>query len=406
MNTSTTSFAAAAVLALLTSVNIHAGNAMNAAFVTSVAGNGDLSTWPDADAMTGLEAGDRICAARADAAGLAGDYVAYLSNAVEDAYCRIHGLAGKRSDNCGLAELPAPEDSNPWLRVDGRPLFPNAAQAHFPDDIMYYPMWLDEFGDQHAASILTGSNSHGSTGGGVSNCSNYSSTAGGGSYGVTTATSANWGSGFGAPCTISARLACFRVDTQPLELSPGSQGVRKAFVGPERLFGAFHLEPMADGMDGVAGGDRICRNLAADAGLRDADTYKAFLSDDTAAAADRFNWPDMGWARLDGYLFAEDMMSLTSEGSLTALNLTTDGQYLGREVVWSGTAPDGTPNGNNCGNWSDPAATGSATSINRAGSGWGTTSSSGGWNCGGDFPIARLFCLSDSDLIFHDGGEA
>jgi len=53
-------------------------------FVTSVKGNGDLSSWPDAGGRTGIEAGDAICSARADAAGLSGTFAAWLSDTDND----------------------------------------------------------------------------------------------------------------------------------------------------------------------------------------------------------------------------------------------------------------------------------------------------------------------------------
>lgn len=74
------------------------------AFVTSVQGNANLQTWADANGLSGLAAADRICRQRATAAGLAeaDQFVAWMSDSNDDAYCRVHGLPGKRSANCGL----------------------------------------------------------------------------------------------------------------------------------------------------------------------------------------------------------------------------------------------------------------------------------------------------------------
>ena len=47
------------------------------AFVTSATGNGDLSTWPDAEkGLVGLAAADSICIARATSAELARELLA------------------------------------------------------------------------------------------------------------------------------------------------------------------------------------------------------------------------------------------------------------------------------------------------------------------------------------------
>lgn len=88
-------------------------------FVTSTLGSGNLSSWPDAHGLTGLQAADEICrtaAARGHLDGAA-DYIAYLSSDTHDAYCRIHGLTGKRANQCGQPWLPV--GGGPWYRIDG-----------------------------------------------------------------------------------------------------------------------------------------------------------------------------------------------------------------------------------------------------------------------------------------------
>ena len=70
------------------------------AFITSTIGTGNLGAWADAGGATGIAAGDAICAARADAAGLDGTFRAWLSDANIDAIDRL------------------PSDG-PWVRIDG-----------------------------------------------------------------------------------------------------------------------------------------------------------------------------------------------------------------------------------------------------------------------------------------------
>jgi len=91
----------------------------NKVFVTSVSGNGNISTWADAGGKTGLAAADAVCQARANAAGLPGIFKAWLSDGNDDAYCRVHNLTGKISANCGQSSLPA--SAGPWVRMDGFP---------------------------------------------------------------------------------------------------------------------------------------------------------------------------------------------------------------------------------------------------------------------------------------------
>ncbi len=376
----------------------------NLVFITSASGSGDLSSWPEADGLSGLDAGDRICQNLAGMAGLPGDYIAYLSNNEDDAVCRLHGLSGKWfGDNCGLNEPLTADDSQAWHRVDGRPIFPNAADMHFPTDRMYYPLWLDENGVQHGSFILTGSSEFGA-GGGASNCENYSngSSNAGGSIGVSTRTSSNFGSGFGIPCQSTMRLACFRVDQQPAVARPDHRGIRQAFMSNDRLFGAMHLNPEADGLTGRTGADRICQNQAAAAHLKDADTYKALLPDAVEGPFERFDWPDGPWARLDGILVIDGADQFVNGGSQTSLNLTPESNYVGRQSGWSGTGSDGQPDGTHCEAWTDETVTGSGSPANQAGAMWAKSATGGGFPCGGDFPLRYLFCLADSDLLFHD----
>jgi hypothetical protein len=72
------------------------------AFLTSVTGSGDLSSWPQSGGETGLAAGDAICRSLAAAAGLpaADTFVAWLSDGVTDAVNRY-------------------TTNGPWIRLDG-----------------------------------------------------------------------------------------------------------------------------------------------------------------------------------------------------------------------------------------------------------------------------------------------
>ena len=85
------------------------------AFVTSVTGTADLGSWPESGSAVGAAAGDAICRTLAADAGLAnaGTFIAWLSTTTDDAYCRLHGFSGKKSANCGQAELPSVAGQSP-----------------------------------------------------------------------------------------------------------------------------------------------------------------------------------------------------------------------------------------------------------------------------------------------------
>lgn len=61
-------------------------------FVTSTAGNGNLSTWSGSGGVAGLTGGDNICQSRAGAAGLGGTWQAFLSTSTVDAYTRFTSI--------------------------------------------------------------------------------------------------------------------------------------------------------------------------------------------------------------------------------------------------------------------------------------------------------------------------
>src|SRR3972149_6970160 len=84
-------------------------------FVTSVTGTGDLSSWADAGGLP-------------NAAG----YRAWLSDSIDDAYCRLHNLTGKKASNCGEAVLPAA--AGPRWRPAGAPVGAGLAPPGLPQE--------------------------------------------------------------------------------------------------------------------------------------------------------------------------------------------------------------------------------------------------------------------------------
>ena len=96
---------------------------------------------------TGLAAGDAICQARATAAGLANpsNFVAWISDMNDDAYCRIHNFSDTRSANCGQLELPVA--AGPWVRTDGFPFGETIDQLLGLGGVVYSALQFDEFGN-------------------------------------------------------------------------------------------------------------------------------------------------------------------------------------------------------------------------------------------------------------------
>ncbi|MDH4161178.1 MAG: Ig-like domain-containing protein [Nitrospirota bacterium] len=325
--------------------------APNVAFVTSVTGNGNLSSWADAGGKTGLAAADAICQARATAGGLTGTFKAWMSDTSDDAYCRMHDLTGHIYDKCGQGVLPA--SAGPWVRTDGTPFAPTIDKMTAQRQI-YSPLAYDEFGIKAPAgsAFHTGTSETGEyVYGGM--CTNWTvSNFDAHNVGFIYSTTYGWTAGSGN-CNSSAALACFQIGNGgPLPAFTATG--RKAFITSTK--GTGNLGSWADsgGNTGVAAGDAICQARASAAGLANAAKFKAWLSDGTAAMDSRLtgNGP---WLRLDGMVMAKDKTELMSGSLPTSINVTETGVYVGdaNSLAWTGTKSDGTAHADTCNGWTD-----------------------------------------------------
>jgi hypothetical protein len=398
------------ILALMASASVLAHTESHRiVFVTSVHGTADLGSWEDAGGNTGLAAADAICQARAAAGGLSNpeEFVAWISDSSDDAFCRIHGMTGKKSDNCGQGTLPMA--AGPWLRTDGYPFAPHIENLLAPGNVVYTPPWRDEFGDPVSASrsTLTSTSSDGELISGRT-CDDWTSTesSSGPVAGTSSGTSFRWTEGAGTFCgTTFLSLICMEPGPGP-DLPEFIQSGRLAFVTSVAGTGNLASWPAAtDGTSGLEAGDSICRNLASTAGLPQANDFKAFLSDENTDAINRFE-NDGPWVRPDGILVAANKAELTSELLFTAITVTETGDYLPPSrffSVWTGTNPDGTSGNGHCDNWhtGSDASQGRRGSSNQANRLWtGGPAGNQPWGCDNN---SALYCLSDLSLdIFND----
>jgi hypothetical protein len=380
-------------------------SAQRVAFVTSVTGTGDLGSWPDAGGQTGIAAGDAVCRARAAAAGLAHaqNFVAWLS---DDAYCRVHGLAGARSGNCGQPSLP--EAAGPWVRTDGLPFAGSIAELA-GQGVVYLPVLLDEFGVEVPADassdVFTASYPDGSLYPSDGACSDWTSaapaelTAMGSSY----KTTAGWSTAATNSCVTPVRLLCLETVAGPPLAGP-AVALRRAFLTSASGTGDLSSWPQADaGSTGAEAGDSICRNLAQAAGFAEAASFRAWLSTAAAAAPARFAH-DGAWMTPDAVVVAFGLADLTDGRLVSSIQVTEQGQYLGNYGVWTGTADDGVARPDRCQDWTSGGAGDSAASgaTDRTIDGWS-------WSYGNtpcDAAYLHLYCLSDEPgPFFADGFE-
>jgi hypothetical protein len=360
-------------------------------FITSTSGDGNIESWIDAGGKTGLAAADAVCQARALASGLTGTFKAWLSDANDDAYCRVHNLTGKRSANCGQGSLPV--SAGPWVRMDGFP-FGATIDLLLDNGVVYAPIRYDETGTTVAGPVVYVTNTdidgsiHSSY---PTACSNWTSNSGsvwtiGGNIDMT---SRSWTNHVLFTCSANdKRLACMQTGSGPSLPSFASMG-KKVFLTSTKGTGDLGTWPGAAGKAGLAAGDAICQNLALASNL--AGTFKAWLSDSTTDAKNRLmsNGP---WVRLDGVKVAENKADLTKGALFTSINQSETGAYDSNYGVWSGSTADGLKTANTCSNWTDGTSSfsGSSGAAASAGSSWSNNAS--GSFCNSGF---ALYCFED-----------
>jgi hypothetical protein len=388
----------------------HAQDAL--AFLTSSTGTGNLGSWPDAAGATGASAGDAICRAHAQRAGLAntGTFVAWLSTSTDDAGCRIRGLGGRLVDNCGLPEGALPV-AGPWKRVDGTP-FMDHIDAVIERGRLFRALELTEAGTRLAepanisAFTATGPDGAVDTLNGVRTCADWTSSVAGDDVPVGSAhrTTEHWTARRAVSCGAQARLLC--LDTSSAApIRPREYG-RPVFLSATWGSGDLSTWALAGGASGVEGADAVCRSEAQAAGLPLADTFKAWLSSSVHPAPGRFAW-DGPWARLDGMRIADSIADLVDGDIRTSINLTAVSPlYQPGFSVLSGTFADGSGAVGTCDDWTSDSfdVTKLAGRSNMVQSQWT-------WH---DFPpgfpspcssAGRLYCFADSDQLFADDGE-
>lgn len=322
------------------------------AFVTSVSGTAKFSTWLDSGGAIGLAGADAVCVARASAASLpnAANYRAWLDSSFGDAFCRLHGLLGIRTQNCN-GQLGTASIRGPWMRIDGQP-FAEESRALFDSSAVFEPLLFDEFGasiEGFFDKVWTGRSP-------TNHCENWTSEdpdAVWAIVGCGTAVGPDWADCAFSPCSQVRPLICIEAaEGPPLTLPSGSGSL--AFVTSATGGGRLESWPLGGGAFGLGAGDQICRLLASSARLPAPSSYFALLSVPGLSAFDRItsNGP---FVRPDGVAFAASKASLIGNDAtlLSGLNVTENGDLVSSSStqVWTGTEVDGSPSQFNCQSW-------------------------------------------------------
>jgi hypothetical protein len=331
----------------------------NKVFVTSVTGTGDLSTWAAAGGNTGLAAADAVCQSSAKAAGLTGTFRAWMSDANDDAYCRIHNLQGKKLVNCGQTSLPVA--AGPWVRTDaeGFPYSEAIESLVGSAGVVYSPLRFDEFGERSDTGgpntggfYLTGTDVEGRAT--DSTCTNWTNATSGNrdaTAGTSFGTTKVWTQlGSLQDCGTEKRLACFQTG-EGGSLPNFTTSGKKVFYTSTLGNGNLGSWDTAAGMIGIEAGDAICQAAAKDADLANAANFKAWLSGSTTDAIDRLT-SDGLWVRIDGVKVADNKVSLLGVDRFSSISQDEKGNY-GNVLVWTGTDGDGKKTTENCTDWID-----------------------------------------------------
>ena len=384
-----------------------AGAANKVMFVTSTYGNGNLSTWADAGGHSGAAAGDAICQARAHAAGIDSGgrtYRAWLSDATDDAFCRVRASAGhgQRTTRCGGLD-PVIFNlfvAGPWLRTDGYPF--SGDEFDLATARPLTPPRLDEFGnslDDPFVTVWTGTASDGRAE--ADTCSGWTG-PGNGEQGLADATANDWTATAAQFCGSTARLLCFETGTDGDDLPAWEEPGALAFVTSEGSWADLGSWQGATGT-GVDAGDSLCRRAARNAGLPAPDSYVAWLSTAGVDAADRLTI-DGPWKLVDGVRIAGSKADLTDGLLFAPISVTELGTALTDwSTVWTGTTESGTATGTDCLGWTSPdfADLGDFGVSSRSTSVW--SAYVGSLHC--DL-VGSLYCFSNVVVVFADGFES
>jgi len=166
----------------------------NVVFVTSATGTGNLGSWAEASGKTYIAAGHAICQNLADAAGLQGEFKAWLSDPDLDAKGRLVRSA------------------EAYVRVDGARVAYNWTDLTTPP-YLENPISINEQGLPNASQVWTGTRVGGNSAHGVfgNTCLYWGSGNPGDTtaVGYSTATDYSWTEAGIGSCAQSKALYCF-----------------------------------------------------------------------------------------------------------------------------------------------------------------------------------------------------
>ncbi len=351
---------------------------VNVAFVTSTTSTGN---------MGGLSGADAACMTRAAAAGLPGNYVAWLSTSAATAPSRLGTASG-------------------WVRPDGN-VFARSAMDIVTGRIIH-PLNLDEngadvrgaTGSSAALQVWTGVLPDGTSS--TNNCSSWTSalavrTADVGGLDRTTGGWTAWQAARGGDQL--AHIYCLGTDyTTSMTGTAPPVGVAFAFLANNIIGGS----------TGLSYFDTQCQSQAMMLDPANASGYRAYIATTGMSARSRVSY--LGpWYRPDGTLVATDRALDGAMPFASTISQRADGSYIPNvpswmdaETVWTGMAngpaAPATAGTQTCANWSVSSSTSTPVGDPESTLPGGPAGGHPGWARGQPGPtdcLARLrvYCL-------------
>jgi cysteine-rich repeat protein len=174
--------------------------------------------------------------------------------------------------------------------------------------------------------------------------------------GTTTGTETTDSSSTGEPATVCGNGVLEAFGPEPEECDDGNldpdDGCNDTCALDRRVF-VTSVDYQAGELQSLKLADALCGNLADDQGWPDALKYRAWLSDSTTDARDRFKQGRGRLVMVNGLVLAASWSALLAGELQNPLEVTEKSEtYHGG--VWTGTRPDGTavPGAEHCDDWS------------------------------------------------------
>ncbi len=283
-----------------------------------------------------LSVADDACQTAAQAAGLPGTYVAWLSTTTEPAIDRIAASRG-------------------WVRADGLPFVDLPSDITANRLLSTLEVLADGTRSTSTKAVATGTRTNGTVG---MNCADFTSTAGLIDHGIPRTASSEWTYiGYSwSMCGELQRLYCFgNGSNRNLEIP--TQPARRAFLS---------TTTWGPG-SGIATADAVCQADAAAASLSGASTFRALLATTTATAASRFT-DGLPWMRVDGMRLADTAQDLFAGRLRVPWNVGAGGAHStdtgSSATAWLGAPTPDVIGVDTCQDWTAANQGSTGTTVN------------------------------------------